>query len=43
MELAIKDHPDIITTSLGLGYSYPMRDALKKALDQNIVVIGATA
>ena len=42
MEMAIADHPDIITTSLGLGYSYPMRDALQKALDQNIVVIGAT-
>lgn len=42
MELAIKDHPDIITTSLGLGYTDPMRAALQKALDRNIVVIGAT-
>lgn len=42
MTLAMKDHPDIITTSLGLGYTPPMREALAKALADGIVVVGAT-
>ena len=40
--LAMKDHPDIISTSLGLGYTPPMRKALARALAEGIVVVGAT-
>ena len=42
MNLAIENHPDIISTSLGLGYTPPMRKALAKALAEGIVVVGAT-
>ncbi|QWZ07987.1 S8/S53 family peptidase [Nocardioides panacis] len=40
MKLALSDHPDIITTSLDLGYNGSMRPVVKQALDQGIVLVG---
>ncbi len=42
MSLALRGHPDIISTSLGLGYTPPMRKVLARALDQGVVVVAAT-
>lgn len=42
VKAAIDGKPDIITTSLGLGYDYTMRDELARAEKAGIVVVGAT-
>jgi len=42
MSLALRGHPDIISTSLGLGYTPPMRKVLARALAQGVVVVAAT-
>jgi Subtilase family len=39
---AIAGHPDIITTSLGLGYGAEWQALLKQAFDQGIVVVAAS-
>ena len=40
MKYAMRDHPDIITTSLDLGYDASIRPVVKQALDQGIVLVG---
>ncbi|HET9761094.1 MAG TPA: S8 family serine peptidase [Nocardioidaceae bacterium] len=42
MSLALRGHPDIISTSLGLGYTPPMRKVLARAIAQGVVVVAAT-
>jgi subtilisin family serine protease len=40
MQYAMRDHPDIITTSLDLSYSLRMRPVVKQVLDAGIVLVG---
>ncbi len=41
LKLAMRDHPDIITTSIDLSYALSIRPVIKRALDEGIVLVGA--
>ncbi|CAN5612857.1 hypothetical protein BH10ACT10_BH10ACT10_29630 [soil metagenome] len=41
LRYAMRDHPDIITTSIDLSYALSIRPLIKRALDEGIVLVGA--